>query len=126
MGLYSDISTDLIAALDTDLSDATVTINLTVYGEGVYAPATGTNVPPETAYSFRGVRLEFDDSYVINEATREGGVKLLVMDSEVPTGLTLRPGNKLTIDTDTQTFSILKVMKDPADVTHTLTCELRN
>lgn len=121
MGLYTDITTDIAGAFDSDLSDAVETLTITEFGAASYNPVTGTSTPTETNYTTRGVVTRFINGEIIDEVTLTDSVQILILDSEKSVSK-FELGMKVLIGTETQPYKISGVSRDPAKITYTLQC----
>jgi hypothetical protein len=109
MGLRDDLSADIAAAFDTDLSDAVRAFTASHADEAVYDPETGemtaTDLPYEGRGVFSGYRLDQIDGTLI-QAT---DLQLLALQTEV----TRAPEMGDTLDG----MQVVRVEQDPAGAT---------
>ena len=121
MGIYADVTKDVAEAFDTDLADAVQAITVIDVGLPTYDPVTGINISTETSYTTRGVVTSLTEDDVNDEALVTNGVTILILDAEksVPA---FKTGMKILIGSGSQTYKLITVDPDAANVSHRLLC----
>lgn len=118
MGLYQDLQDEVIAAFNTDLADATRTINVIQYVE-TYDEDTMTNTRTPTAIPVRVVKLINKEGEILDDPTLKDIAKFLVMDSEI-NGAEFYIG--MSIVDDSYQYKLEGYSTDPANASWELVC----
>lgn len=122
MGLYTDITNDIVNAFDTTLADAISVINITEFGTSSYNPTTGTTTKSQTVYTTRGVVISLSQEDIRDEPTLKGGVNIIILDTEKQISQ-FKIGMRIQIDNDERYYKLSYINTDPARITHNLICE---
>lgn len=112
MGMRDEIQADLKQAFDTDLADAVKAFTGSRTVDLSYDPVTDTQLTDVESYTGRGVFGNFSKSEIDNLNILITDVRLLCLQSDV----TDAPQNDDVING----MRLIKVGKDPADVTWVL------
>jgi len=118
MGLYSDLQNDIGNALLTDLLDAYVDFELTVFASDVYDPISGTPSSVKTVYPFKGVALTVKSQAGMDDPEEEHDLVLLVMDSDRPAIFE----EEQMITFSGSDYRLMKINVDPVKASWTLSC----
>ena len=117
MGLREDIQSDIDEAFDTDLSDAVTSFTYREVSR-VYDPNDNTVSDTNTDYSSRGVISNFKREVFRDSNVLPTDAKIIILQHE----LIVEPVAEALIITSDRTYTIIKVMQDPAAATWTLQC----
>ena len=117
MGLREDIQSDIEEAFNTDLADAVTSFTYRVVAS-TFNPSNNTTSEVNTDYTSRGVFTRFTREIIKDESILATDTKLIILQHEIA----VMPEKNNRIITASRTYTIVKVMEDPAHATWVLQC----
>jgi len=123
MGLYDDLQRDIIKAFNTDLLDATRTIQYVEITSN-YDPITMENVLTETPIDVRAVKVKDKEGENMDNPSLSNSAKFLIMDEDrIKSNLSFEIGIKVVdINENPGEYKIEGIDTDPAHASWELDC----